>query len=581
MSEPGVTISDPTATPESEPPVSVPTRSFLAHAKLIGLLTLLSRIVGLAREVVAGHYLGTGIVASAFTVAFTIPNLFRKLLGEGALSAAFIPLYAKAEKTGATEDGETATDFAAGAVNLLALILLGITLVGEAIVLGLLFATSPDRPDRALMLQFTAIMLPYVMLVCGGAFLSAILQVHKRFGPPAFAPVILNVCHIAVVVGGAWFLGLRGRDPLTPRVIELQTTLAFYLAFAVLIAGALQVGILLPALREIGFHFRPAARIWTPAIRKMLILTVPVAMGLGVLQLSVLLDKTISYGLMQGVDRNDQLVTHFNFLGQQVRYPMELGATRRLDLAQLLYQFPLGVFAIALATAIFPMLSAHALEADRSKFKQGLRTGIEASLWEGLPASLGLILVAEPATRLLFQHGQITAHDATLIARSTQVYAGAIWAFSLLQIVNRAYYAIHDMKTPLVMSAINIVLNLVVEIPLLWWLGESAMAVGTLVSFSIQTVVMLILLDRKVGGLELGTLARPVAKMLLATAIMGLVLWLVRLSPVYGTGTGRMVWTCQLCLMLAVGSVTYLLTCYALKLETLTHLLHPRRDHGN
>ena len=120
------------------------------------------------------------------------------------------------------------------------------------------------------MLQFTAVMLPYVMLVCGGAFLSAILQVHKRFGPPAFAPIILNVCHIGVVLCGAWFLGLRGRDPQTPRVVELQTKLAFALAVTVLIAGALQVAILLPALRQIGFVFRPRVRFWTPAVRRML-----------------------------------------------------------------------------------------------------------------------------------------------------------------------------------------------------------------------------------------------------------------------------------------------------------------------
>src|SRR5678816_2502077 len=122
MSQPAITISDPTAAPETEPPIAAPAKTFLHHAKLIGALTFLSRIVGLAREVVAGHFLGTGVVASAFTVAFTIPNLFRKLLGEGALSAAFIPLYAQANKRGTTESGESAQDFASASVNLLALI---------------------------------------------------------------------------------------------------------------------------------------------------------------------------------------------------------------------------------------------------------------------------------------------------------------------------------------------------------------------------------------------------------------------------------------------------------------------------
>ncbi len=202
---------------------------------------------------------------------------------------------------------------------------------------------------------------------------------------------------------------------------------------------------------------------------------------------------------MRGADGVDT----FRLLGHVVRYPMENGAPRRLDLAQSLYQFPLGVFAIALATAIFPGLSADALDNDRDRFRAVLRQGIRASLWEGLPASLGLILVATPAARLMFQHGQVSGHDAGLIARSAVVYAGAIWAFSCCRSSTGPTTPLHDMTTPLVMSGVNIAINLAVEIPLLWWLGEAGMAVGTLVSFAVQAVVMLWMLDRKVGGLDL------------------------------------------------------------------------------
>lgn len=556
-------------TPVASAAAAAPAKSFLRHAKVIGGLTLLSRVVGLVREMIAAHFLGAGVVASAFTFAFTIPNLFRKLLGEGALSAAFIPLYAQARRRGTTESGEPAGEFAAASVKLLAGILLGITVVGEAALVIAILTTSPERTDRALMLKFAAVMLPYVVFVCGGALLSAILQVHQRFAAPAFAPVLLNVCHIAVLLGGAAFLGLRGNAPQTPQVLQLQTTLAFWLAVGVLVAGALQVAVLLPALRGVGFRFRPAARAWTPAVRKMLVLSIPVAIGAGVLQLSVLLDKGISYALMQGVTRDGQMITHFTWLGETIRYPMELGAVRRLDLAQLMYQFPLGVFAIALATAIFPSLSAEALDRDREGFKRVLRQGIEASLWEGLPASLGLILVAEPAARLLFQHGQITSHDADLIARSTMWYAGAIWAFSMLQIINRAYYALHDTWTPLIMSAVNLVLNLAVEFPLLWWVGEPAMAVGTLVSFTLQAVIMLWMLDRRVGGLALRHSAGRVAKMLVATAVMGLACWLVRSSPLYPSGQDRPAWFGQLVLLTLCGGLVYFVACHALGLNFL------------
>ena len=564
-------MSDFTATITADLESKPAPKTFLQHAKLIGFLTLISRFFGLGREIVAGHYLGTALVGSAFTVAFLIPNLFRKLFGEGALSAAFIPLYSQQLKN----DANTANDFAAAAVNLLVAILLGLTIVGEGIVFALLHLGSPSY-DRILVLHLTAIMLPYVLLICGGAFLSGILQVHKRFGIPAAAPIILNACHVLVLLIGAHIVNLSRHTP-PDLVVGKQITLAYWLAIVVLFAGCLQVAVLLPALKQVGFSFRFIPHFWTPAIKKMLLLSLPVAMGAGVLQLSVFLDKGISYALMVHEDAQHKPIASMKLGGHEFRLPMQLGAPRRLDVAQFLYQFPLGIFAIALATAIFPGLSADAADKDRVRFRQVLRHGIEASLWEGLPASIGLILVAEPATRLMFQHGQITAADATLIAKSTMVYAAAIWAFSLLQIINRAYYALHDTRTPLVMSVVNILINLVVEIPLLWKMGESGMAVGTLVSFIVQALLMLWMLDQKVGGLELRRSLVPILKMLASTILMGGVCYAVKISPIYPHGTGRTGWAIQLSLLLAVGAGVYLGVCSLLGVTMLKDLL-PRRE---
>lgn len=538
--------------------------SFLRHARTIGVFTLLSRLLGLVREMVAGHYLGTGMVASAFTVAFTIPNLFRKLLGEGALSQAFIPLYAQAVERGETETGDDPRRFAARSVKLLLILLILITLVGQ-IVLGLSLWYTVES-DRRLMLWFAVIMLPYVMLVCSGAFLSGILQVHKRFSAPAFAPVLLNLVHIAVVILGAWFLGLRGRAEISPLVIQQQISLAFYLAWGVLLAGALQVLILWPGLKEVGFGFSMSLKAWTPDTRKMLRLSLPVALGAAVLQTSVLLDKAISYSLMQGGDRATGIVTHFELFGQIYRYPMELGATRRLELAQLMYQFPLGIFAIALATALFPSLAAGAVDRDRQRFKELTRKGVETTLWEGLPASAGLILIADPAVRLLFQHGQVTPHDASLIAYSTRFYAAGIWAYALLHIISRAYYALQDAQTPLYASLLNILINLVVELPLIWFMGEAGMAVGTLVSFSLQAVVMLWMLDRRIGGIGFAPTGKKIIKMLIATTFMVGACLAVQFSSVYPTGQTRWDWLGQIALTVGTGASVYLAISYALGL---------------
>lgn len=555
---------------EPKPVVERAARSFVGHARIIGLLTLASRLLGLVREIVAGHFLGTGLVASAFTVAFVVPNLFRRLFGEGALSAAFIPLYSQSlKRDGANE----ANAFAASGVNLLVALLFGITIVGELIIGGLIYFV-PGSDDRLLTLKLMAIMLPYVILICGVAFLSGVLQVHKRFGAPAFAPVILNFCHIVVVFIGAWILRLRVGDQ-DAALLAKQTTLSYWLALCVLVAGVLQVAVLLPALRSVGFRFQVSRHFWTPPVKKMLKLTLPVALGAGVLQLSVMLDKGISVLLMQ-VDVN---VTHFLFLGYSIPFPMELGAPARLNLAQFLYQFPLGIFAIALATAIFPSLSAEALSENKDRFRAVVRQGVETALFEGLPASIGLLLIREPAIRLLFQHGQINSHDADLISRSVLFYAVAIWAFSLQQIINRAYYALHDTKTPLVMSIITLVVNLGVEIPLLWTpLGEAGMAAGTCVSFVIQSIVMLIMLNRRVGGLELSKSAAPVLKMVIATGVMGLVIWLLQQTPIYDAkGVGRWLWAGQSASVMIVGAMVYLVTCQLMGLAAVQHLIPKRR----
>ena len=592
--------------PQDAPAVSMdatppPARSFLAHAKLIGGLTLFSRILGMVRESVSAQFFGTGMVSVAFSFAFMIPNLFRKLFGEGALSAAFIPLYTKAireDRMGSglgdgTFVGSTtipsakadptnpSSDFAAASVNLLCVMLLAITMLGEIAIWITCRVYRDIRPDWLLTLKFTAIMLPYVILICGTAFLSSILQVHRRFGMPAFAPVLLNIMHIAVMTIGAKWLHLRtGRhgksfDPITEA---RQTTLAYWLCFFVLVAGVMQVLILLPSLKQVGFRLRWVRHFWTPPVRKMLKMSVPVAIGAGVLQVSVAMDKAISLVLAQWNDAQGRLVGTFGFFGHSVRYPMEIGATARLNWAQVLYQFPLGVFAIALATAIFPGLSADALDRDRTAFKTVLRGGIEATMFEGLAASVGLIVVRHPAVKLLYLHGNVTLHDAELISRSVLFYATAIWAFSMLQIINRAYYALHDTKTPLVMSAVNIAINLAVEIPLVWvpGIGEAGMAIGTAVSFAVQAVIMLHILDRRIGGLELSKSYAGIGKMLFASLVMGAACMAIQSSPIYPHGDTKLVWVMQLMLLVGIGAAIYLGLCMSMGIGVMAQLMPGR-----
>ena len=544
--------------------------SYVSHAKLIGVVTLLSRLLGMAREACASNFFGAGAAYSAFTVAFTVPNLFRKLLGEGALSAAFIPLYAQAvkhEKEG-TGGALSANDFAAASVNLLCAILLLITLVGEA---GLWASTFFElRPKNLLGVHLTMIMLPYVLLVCGTAFLSGILQVHARFAAAAATAIVLNACHIIAIIIAAHRFNLS-----TPQGMERGV---HWLSWTVLLAGCLQISMLLPSLRAVGFHFKPDFHIFTPAIRRMLVLTLPVALGAGVLQISTMLDRGLSFFLA-----SDGSKTTFTLLHHIIRYPLAPGAAARLNWAQFLYQFPLGVFAIALATAIFPKLSTdatHGLASNEvpDQFRNVLRQGIEASLFIGLPASIGLIVVRMPAVRLMFQQGKFTDTDTQWVALSTAIYSAAIWAFSLQQILNRAYYALHDTVTPLIWGVMNLVVNTAIEVPLLWThLGESGMAVGTLVSFAMQSLIMLWMLDRRVGGIGLRRSARPVAIMLTASAAMLGVCLLLQHLPIYPHGQRKLIWAIQLLMLMVAGGLTYFGTCAAMGIAVMAHVQRRRR----
>ncbi len=536
-------------------------RSFLRHAGLVGAITFLSRIIGLIREQVSAHYFGASPVMAAWKLAFTIPNLFRKLFGEGALSAAFIPLYAQLRK----QPGDhTSRAFAGEAVRLLIVILLTLTLVIE-LLLGAAWLLS-SREDYRLAIELTAIMLPYVMLVCTAALLSGVLQVHGRFGAAAMTAVVLNVALIVAIVGAARYLDLS---------IPADQTLAVrWLGIAVLVAGVLQLITLLPDLRAVGFSMRGLGGLMSPGMRKLVRLTIPVAIGASVLQVGVLLDKGIAFGLSAGPNAET-----FSILGHQLSYPMQSGAVVRLDLAQFMYQFPLGVFAIALATAIFPKLAGDAnAETEPSSglgrakveptdaFRAVLRKGIETALFIGLPASCGMVMVADPAIRLLFQHGQFTHEDATLCARSTAIYSAAIWAFSVQQILNRGFYSLQDVRTPLIWTGINLLLNLVIEIPLLWTkLGEAGMAAGTLGSFAIQSVAMTIILSRRVG-MPIGPSVMPVTKMILAS--IGMVVVCVMLDRGLGwhEADSRVGYAVRLFGLMAAGGAVYVALAIAMGL---------------
>jgi len=450
-------------------------RSFERHARTVSLLTLVSRVTGLARDATMTRVFGAGPLMDAFNFGFQVPNLFRRLFGEGALTASFLPVYAKLER----DDPARARAVAGVLLGGVAVALAVITILGEA-----LLAVLPRSGDDAgIGLRLLMIMLPYMPFVCLTALIGAVLQVHHRFGPTAASPILLN---LAIVV-----TALLGTDAAATRwlgrTIEAATHVQL-VAASVVVAGVGQVLWSVLALRRSGVRLAWGRRDAVAApIRETLVRALPMLVGLGVFQLNTAVDSLIaSWQTMVGP----------TFFG--IEWPLPPGSLTFLACAQRLYEFPLGVFGVAVATAIFPAMARES--GDRAAFIATLRRGLRLTMFIGLPASAGLIALREPLAATLFQGGRFTSEDSSMVAWVLLGYAPAIWAYSMQQVATRAFYALGDSVTPMRVALAMVLLNLVLNLILIWTpLRVAGLAWSTAITALVQIVVIMVLLSRRIG----------------------------------------------------------------------------------
>jgi putative peptidoglycan lipid II flippase len=462
-------------------PAARPDR-FERNARTFTLLTLLSRVTGLARDATLSRAFGVGPIMDAFSFGFMVPNLFRRLFGEGALSASFLPIYARLDR----DDPQAARRFAALTLVLLAAVLNVIVLAAE-VVLFVLYRQAADADgSTSLGLELLMTMLPYMPLVCLVAVLGSVLQTHDRFGPTAASPLILNLSIVGACLA---FLPLfRGNDPAA------QGMHAFLVGVSVVFAGVLQVTWSLFAVRHLGLSMKGAlgdirdraAPAWAH-VREMLAKAVPMMLGLGVLQINTFLDGLIaSWPTVIGP-------TIFGF-----DFPLQSGAMSALANAQRLYEFPLGVFGIAIASAIFPVLSRQSN--DRDAFVSTLRRGIRLTVFIGLPASVGLMLIGRPAVAVLLQGGRFTVEDTARVAFALLGYAPAIWSYCTVHVWTRAFYASGDSSTPTRVAVGMVVLNLILNLTLIWTpLREAGLAWSTAICSMIQCAILARILRSRLG----------------------------------------------------------------------------------
>lgn len=455
-------------------------RRIFQSARLISALTLISRVLGLGRDMACSYAFGAGAVMSAWTIAFQIPNLFRRLFGEGALTAASVPVLTER----LTKEGIEGLDDVAGRlVGLLMVLLGGICLLADVILLAVVWRYRLDY-TVGLILHLTIVTLPFAILICVTALLGSLQNVLGRFAPAAAAPVVLNVFMIAGALGGSWL------DPGAGIVV---------LAVSVVLAGITQVLWLWGGLRRAGLRLNLRVDAHDPHVRRIAVTMLPMIAGLGAVQLNALLDPLLALWFV------------------------DTSAPAILAYAQRLYQFPLGVFAIALATAIFPALSRHAAEADYDALGRSLSRGICVASFEAIPCAVGLMVVRYPLIDLLFNRGEFARTEDAVgrVAFALFMYALGIWAFGINQLVIRAFYAVGDVRTPLKASVANVVINLCLNLILVRTpLREAGLALSSAITGTLQVTWLLTRFDRRMQVIQWRFIVNRLIRILLAAGFM-------------------------------------------------------------
>ena len=384
-------------------------------------LTVISRILGMVRDILFATFLGRSGLMDIWVIAFKIPNLSRRIFGEGALTSSLLPVYMKTREA----DPVQAQRLGNTVITALGLLLSGVVLLVMA-ALTICRCHWVDLTTTELMLSLTTVMLPYLVMICLVAVLSGLLQAHRHFAMPALAPVVLNVVLIVALAISGWGLGWSPAQQLG------------FVAVAVLVAGVLQLTLQLPTLRRCGFELRPCWDFKIPELRQVMCLMGPMVLGLTVTQINTLSDDVIAKIFSGSLDKGATFV----LAGRTVAYPLWDGAVSSLFYSQRLYQFPLGVLGISLGTAIFPVMSQAAGQGDMARLTQTINQGLKAALFVSLPAMAGMLVIDLPLVAAIFEGGRFSQADSPIVARTLSFYVIGLSGYFLQQIITRAYFSL-------------------------------------------------------------------------------------------------------------------------------------------
>ncbi|MFO7932005.1 MAG: murein biosynthesis integral membrane protein MurJ [Desulfosalsimonas sp.] len=465
-------------------------RQVTRAAGIIGLATLLSRILGFVRDMVIAWFFGAGRLSDAFFVAFRVPNLMRRLFAEGTLSMAFVPVFTEQMTRYGREE---AFALARSAVRMLALILALITVAGIAGAPWIVKVVAPGFTGSkfALTVTLTRIMFPYIICICLVALSMGILNALGHFAAPALAPVFLNLA----MIGAVLFIAPHLETPVIA------------LAVGVLAGGVIQLALQVPFLVRKGVVIWQKASLWHPALKRIGLLMGPAVFGAAVYQINILVGTLLASLLPEG----------------SVSY---------LYYADRLVQFPLGIFAISTSVAVLPSLSRQAAARDYEALADTFAYSMNLILFITIPSMAGLIVLREPIVGLLFMRGAFDAESMRLTAYALFHYSVGLWAFSSVRILVSTFYALQDTKTPVKMATYSIIANIALGVILMGPFSHGGLALATSLGSMINFILLAAVLQRRMGGLHWKMIVVSAARTVVCSTVMGAgLLWGHRAFP--------------------------------------------------
>lgn len=459
-------------------------RQILKSTSVIAFFTGLTRLLGFVREILMARYFGTTLARSAFDVAFRIPNLFRSILGEGALSAAFVPVFTDSMQ----KDGEEpAKRVASSIIIFMGCILMTITAVG--VLLLVYFGTLRLGESWEAIVPLTGITLPYLLFICVAALCMGVFHSYGRFWVPAASQALLNIVWIVVLL---YICPLFGTTPGEQ---------IYAVAWGVLASGALQLGFEAVFLRRIGFNPGIFFDWGSERVRKFLKLMTPVVFGNGITALNVCISTLLAF-----------------YAGTW--------APAALTYAERLIYLPLGLFATALGSVLLPTFSRQASLQARDDLVRTLNGAIRSICFVMTPVAAGIFILALPFVKLVFERGHFTADSSVLTARALMAYAPGLIAFSIYKMVLPAFYGLQDTKTPVRVAVCSAFLNLLLNVLSILFLPDgykhAGLAGANVVSSILASAVLLVVMHRKIGGLKFMHTGWSVVSTLMSGVLMAI-----------------------------------------------------------